>query len=200
MATLGPDDLLLVVSGFGMEPLTLGKRMLERLTSSDEDLVGRTALLVDDDARNIFALSSVLEPGDELLMVDSVYGPTRMFCDQVLKAQGIATRYYDPLSGPAEVEAMLTTATTTIVLERRYGPKLPSSQARLPPSSSIEASSSGARVSFVIARSNVASWPPSRWSSPTAPAARSTPSAWPSSTARRGTAARSSTRAVARCA
>ena len=37
------------------------QRMLERLTTSDEDLVGRTALLVDDDARNIFALSSVLE-------------------------------------------------------------------------------------------------------------------------------------------
>ena len=35
--------------------------MLERLHSSDEDLVGRTVLLVDDDARNIFALSSVLE-------------------------------------------------------------------------------------------------------------------------------------------
>ncbi len=37
------------------------QRMLERLHNSDEDLVGRTALLVDDDARNIFALSSVLE-------------------------------------------------------------------------------------------------------------------------------------------
>jgi CheY-like chemotaxis protein len=37
------------------------QRMLDRLTSSDEDLIGRTALLVDDDARNIFALSSVLE-------------------------------------------------------------------------------------------------------------------------------------------
>jgi CheY-like chemotaxis protein len=37
------------------------QRMLERLTSSDEDLVGRTVLLVDDDARNIFALSSALE-------------------------------------------------------------------------------------------------------------------------------------------
>ena len=35
--------------------------MLDRLTSSDEDLVGRKVLLVDDDARNIFALSSVLE-------------------------------------------------------------------------------------------------------------------------------------------
>ncbi len=37
------------------------QRMLERLHSSDEDLVGRTVLLVDDDARNIFALSSLLE-------------------------------------------------------------------------------------------------------------------------------------------
>jgi len=37
------------------------QRMLERLTNSDEDLVGRTVLLVDDDPRNIFALSSALE-------------------------------------------------------------------------------------------------------------------------------------------
>ena len=37
------------------------QRMLERLYSSDEDLIGRTVLLVDDDARNIFTLSSVLE-------------------------------------------------------------------------------------------------------------------------------------------
>ena len=37
------------------------QRMIERLHSSDEDLVGKTMLLVDDDARNIFALSSVLE-------------------------------------------------------------------------------------------------------------------------------------------
>ncbi len=37
------------------------QHMLERLNSSDEDLVGRTVLLVDDDPRNIFALSSVLE-------------------------------------------------------------------------------------------------------------------------------------------
>ena len=37
------------------------QKMLERLNSSDDDLVGRTVLLVDDDARNIFALSSALE-------------------------------------------------------------------------------------------------------------------------------------------
>jgi len=37
------------------------QRMLDRLHRSDEDLVGKTVLVVDDDIRNIFALSSVLE-------------------------------------------------------------------------------------------------------------------------------------------
>jgi CheY-like chemotaxis protein len=37
------------------------QRMLERLNLSDDTLVGRVVLLVDDDARNIFALSSILE-------------------------------------------------------------------------------------------------------------------------------------------
>jgi CheY-like chemotaxis protein len=37
------------------------QRMLERLHRSDEDLVGKAVLVVDDDIRNIFALSSVLE-------------------------------------------------------------------------------------------------------------------------------------------
>ncbi|MCI0638420.1 MAG: HAMP domain-containing protein [Gemmataceae bacterium] len=37
------------------------QQMLQRLHSSDEDLRGKTVLVVDDDARNIFALSSVLE-------------------------------------------------------------------------------------------------------------------------------------------
>ena len=39
MASLGPDDLLLVVSGFGMEPLSLGKRVLERV-AGDRELSG----------------------------------------------------------------------------------------------------------------------------------------------------------------
>ena len=37
------------------------QQMIERLHRSDEDLVGKTVLLVDDDPRNIFALSSILE-------------------------------------------------------------------------------------------------------------------------------------------
>ena len=37
------------------------QQMLERLNRSDDDLVGKKVLVVDDDVRNIFALSSVLE-------------------------------------------------------------------------------------------------------------------------------------------
>ncbi len=37
------------------------RNTLERLHGSDEDLIGKKVLVVDDDVRNIFALSSVLE-------------------------------------------------------------------------------------------------------------------------------------------
>jgi predicted AlkP superfamily phosphohydrolase/phosphomutase len=39
MVALGPEDLLLVVSGFGMEPLGLGKRLVERMIG-DPDISG----------------------------------------------------------------------------------------------------------------------------------------------------------------
>jgi cystathionine beta-lyase len=42
-----------------------------------------------------------LGAGDHLLMVDSCYGPTRRFCNKMLKRMGIATTFYDPLIGGA---------------------------------------------------------------------------------------------------
>jgi cystathionine beta-lyase len=42
-----------------------------------------------------------LSAGDHLLMVDSVYGPTRRFCNKMLKRMGIETTFYDPLVGGA---------------------------------------------------------------------------------------------------
>src|SRR3954451_738246 len=45
------------------------------------------------------ALLSCLKTGDHLLVPDSVYRPTRNFCDTILKRFGVETTYYDPLVG-----------------------------------------------------------------------------------------------------
>lgn len=42
------------------------------------------------------ALLSTCSAGDHILMVDSCYEPTRIFCDRTLKRYGVETTYYDP--------------------------------------------------------------------------------------------------------
>ena len=90
--------------------------LAEALTALEPGASG-TRLLPSGSAAVAMALLSALEPGDELLMVDNVYQPTRMFCDQWLKRNGIATRYYDPLAGADEVEALLSNSTRAIFME-----------------------------------------------------------------------------------
>ncbi|MBN9449901.1 MAG: cystathionine beta-lyase [Bosea sp.] len=44
-------------------------------------------------------LLAVLSSGDHLLVTDSVYRPTRMFCDKMLSRMGVEVTYYDPAIG-----------------------------------------------------------------------------------------------------
>ena len=62
------------------------------------------------------ALLSVLSPGDELLLVDSAYDPTRSLATGLLKRFGIATRFYDPLIG-AGIAEMIGPQTKAILME-----------------------------------------------------------------------------------
>ena len=62
------------------------------------------------------ALLSVLSPGDELLVTDSAYDPTRSFANGFLKRFGITTRYYDPLIG-AGIADLIGKRTKAILLE-----------------------------------------------------------------------------------
>ena len=62
------------------------------------------------------ALLSVLSPGDELLLVDSAYDPTRGQAMQLLKRFGITTRFYDPLIG-AGIADLIGPATRAIFME-----------------------------------------------------------------------------------
>ena len=90
--------------------------LAEALTELEPGAAG-TRLFPSGSAAVSIALTSVLAPGDELLMVDSAYAPTRHFCDRELKRLGIATRYYDPLSSPTEIEALAGEKTRAIFME-----------------------------------------------------------------------------------
>src|ERR1700704_5368548 len=62
------------------------------------------------------ALLAVLNTGDHLLVTDSVYQPTRKFCDGMLKRYGIATTYYDPLIGGG-IAALIQPNTRAVFVE-----------------------------------------------------------------------------------
>lgn len=62
------------------------------------------------------ALSAFLGQGDHVLMVDSVYGPTRKLCDGLLKRHGVETTYYDPRLG-AGIEPLLRKNTKVVYVE-----------------------------------------------------------------------------------
>ena len=61
-------------------------------------------------------LLALLAPGDHLLMVDSAYEPTRLFCNGMLKRYGVTTTYYDPLVGGGIAE-LIRPETKLIFLE-----------------------------------------------------------------------------------
>ena len=90
--------------------------LAEALTELEPGAAG-TALFPSGVAAISIALLSALSPGDELLMIDSTYGPTRTFCDKELKRFGINTRYYDPLAGTEELSELIGDKTRAIFLE-----------------------------------------------------------------------------------
>jgi cystathionine beta-lyase len=61
-------------------------------------------------------LLACLKSGDHLLVTDSVYRPTRVFCETVLKRFGVETTYYDPLIGDG-IETLIRPNTAAVLTE-----------------------------------------------------------------------------------
>lgn len=89
--------------------------LADALTELEADAAG-TLLYPSGVAAISAALLALLAPGDELLMVDSAYEPTRSFCDGMLARFGVTTRYYDPAIGVGIAE-MVSGQTRLIFLE-----------------------------------------------------------------------------------
>ncbi len=62
------------------------------------------------------ALLSCLKAGDHVLVADSVYGPTRKFCDGMLRRMDVQTRYFDPLIG-GDINTLIQDNTRAVFLE-----------------------------------------------------------------------------------
>ncbi|MFZ3252231.1 MAG: cystathionine beta-lyase, partial [Pseudolabrys sp.] len=70
------------------------------LRELDGESCAGVALLPSGLAAIAVALLAATDSGDHVLVPDSVYRPTRNFCNGVFKRLGVETTYYDPVIGP----------------------------------------------------------------------------------------------------
>ncbi|OAO02884.1 cystathionine beta-lyase [Sphingomonadales bacterium EhC05] len=89
--------------------------LAEALTEMEPGAAG-TMLYPSGVAAIACAMLAVLNPGDEVLLTDSSYDPSRSYADAFLKRMGVTARYYDPLIG-ADISNQFTDKTKAILLE-----------------------------------------------------------------------------------
>jgi len=95
-----------------------GSPTQDSLTQAISELEGAEGTCITPSGLNAIttALLAFLKAGDHLLMTDSVYRPTRRFCDSLLKQFGIETTYYDPLIG-ADIASLFQDNTKVVFTE-----------------------------------------------------------------------------------
>jgi len=86
------------------------------LTELEGDGCAGVALLPSGLAAISTALIAVAGSGDHVLVTDSVYRPTRNFCDGGFKRMGVETTYYDPLIG-ADIAKLMKPNTRAVFVE-----------------------------------------------------------------------------------
>jgi len=101
---------------YGLQGTATHWGLADALTELEPGAAG-TALVPSGLAAITAPLTAVLSAGQELLMVDSCYGPTRRFCDEILARYGVITRYYDPLITPAGLDELIGPSTRALFLE-----------------------------------------------------------------------------------
>ena len=100
---------------YGLQGTATQWALADALTELEPGAAG-TALYSSGLAAIGASLLSILSAGDELLVTDSIYGPTRRLCDTILKRFGVSTRYFDPLVG-GRIREFFGEQTRAILLE-----------------------------------------------------------------------------------
>jgi len=105
----------------GKAPYTYGRRGNPTMAALEEALClldggHRTFVTSSGLSAVTTALLSFTHAGDHILVADTVYKPTRTFCDDMLAGMGVAVTYYDPTIG-ADIEALIKPNTRLIYAE-----------------------------------------------------------------------------------
>lgn len=105
----------------GHSPLNYGRRGMPGTLALEEALCaldGAAGCRLTPSGLNAcaLALQSVASAGGHILMIDTVYWPTRRFCDTVLADAGVETTYYDPVIG-AGIAGLIRENTQAIYVE-----------------------------------------------------------------------------------
>jgi cystathionine beta-lyase len=103
------------------QPYTYGRRGQPTTRALEEALCGleggaRTVLTPSGLSACTLAILTACGAGDHILVTDSVYGPTRVFCQKLGKRYGISTTYFDPLIG-AGIRDQFRPETKAVFLE-----------------------------------------------------------------------------------
>ncbi len=77
----------------------------------------KAALMPSGLAAIAVAMLAYLKAGDHLLVTDSVYGPTRLFCDGLLARMNVETTYFSPAASPEALTSLIRLNTRVIYLE-----------------------------------------------------------------------------------
>jgi cystathionine beta-lyase len=115
---LFPDSATMVSRDQKYTYGTYGTPTTDALTSAINELEGSegTVALPSGLAAVTVPFLATLSAGDHLLVVDSVYAPTRNFCHGMLARFGIETTYYDPAIG-ADIESLMRPNTKLVHTE-----------------------------------------------------------------------------------
>jgi cysteine-S-conjugate beta-lyase len=101
---------------YGRRGTPTSEALESALTALEGEGCAGTALLPSGLAAISTALLAVAGSGDHILVTDSVYRPTRNFCEGVYKRMGVTTTYYDPLIG-ADIGKLFKPNTRAVFVE-----------------------------------------------------------------------------------
>jgi cystathionine beta-lyase len=98
---------------------TRGTPTTDALAEAIDELEGSagTILIPSGLAAVTVPLLAFAKAGDHILVVDSVYHPTRNFCDTMLTRLGVETEYYDPAATGADITRLMRPNTSIVHTE-----------------------------------------------------------------------------------